>query len=94
MILATKRQTSGFGAEPQFKKRSFPPVRRAIWQDLPGLVDLALFPWLTPWAIGFRPDGLTHPDFHFYVAHPMILLAWRPSALPRAPAVPWGYETQ
>jgi hypothetical protein len=37
MILATKRQTSGFGAEPQFKKRSFPPVRRAIWQDLPGL---------------------------------------------------------
>ncbi|MGA2773972.1 MAG: glutathionylspermidine synthase family protein, partial [Bryobacteraceae bacterium] len=36
MILATKRQTSGFGAEPQFKKRSFPPVRHAIWQDLLG----------------------------------------------------------
>jgi hypothetical protein len=36
MILATKRQTSGFGAEPQFKKRFFPLVRRAIWQDLKG----------------------------------------------------------
>jgi hypothetical protein len=39
---------------------------------LPGLVDLALFPWLTSWAIGFRPDGLTHIDFHFYVAHPFV----------------------
>src|ERR1017187_2586564 len=41
MILATKRQTSGFGAETQFKERSFPPVRRAIWQDLMGLTGFA-----------------------------------------------------
>jgi hypothetical protein len=52
---------------------------------LPGLVDLALFPWLTPWAIGFRPDGLTYLDFHFYVAPPSLRIGpnviWSPAKL-------------
>src|ERR1017187_4223325 len=30
----------------------------ALFRPVPGLAPFALFPWLTPWASIFRPDGL------------------------------------
>jgi hypothetical protein len=42
---------------------------------------------LTPWAIGFRPDGLTYLDFHFYVAHPLRCAPYWEQIAPRSEAV-------
>src|ERR1039457_5678304 len=79
------------GAETHSVKQDplFPPV--------PGLAPFLLFPWLTPWASIFRPDGLmryqpsasTSMSPHSLSFTPSAAPPSGPRAWPGAPASNW-----